>query len=578
MPAHAGAADRDDANLLGRPVPELGAQLLAVGEGGRVEARDVAGEVEVLLRPVADEGEVGPEGVGDHVVGVADVEGAIAHPREAGDVLDHLGVVVGCEKGLPLPAVGHGEPADEVRQPDISGPLLFRVLVEVVVELPGFVPDPKVVVLLARDVVEDHEVGEQDLVHPPPGLETVEVVLGGLGLHVTRLVCQLRAQGMDALTLGLEHCGDRVLREPVDLEVRSELAELLGDSHVALRMPQSDGGADEERPSPAAESTRPAARLWGEAGEVLQHDVDLDRIPHLRRMAGALEQDGGCTELVREVEAALRLGEGVGRSMDDEHGAADAGAELHHRLRIELLGVPAAKAGENRLGVRLQAPPDAVLDRLRGMRLREALREEVLEVALPVPEPVMAVLLGPALVGVEDGFEGVFALLRLEGREGRGDEHEPGHPLGMGCREDERLAHVAPADDDCALAADRIEDGQGVKGELPPRVRLVVAGPVQAAVPARVESDDSGVARKSGNLHLPAARVDDLPGGHEQDRSLALPVALPEDADAVALDVALLVGVAGAGVFPRRLGDGAHDALLSSDLTKSRMSRLTFTG
>ncbi len=62
---------------------------------------------------------------------------------------------------------------------------------QVVVELPGLVADPEVVVLVADEVVEDHEVREQDLVHPPDGLEAVQVVLGGLALHVTGLVGQV---------------------------------------------------------------------------------------------------------------------------------------------------------------------------------------------------------------------------------------------------------------------------------------------------------------------------------------------------------------------------------------------------
>jgi hypothetical protein len=83
-----------------------------------------------------------------------------------------------------LAAVGHRQPADEVGEPDVRGRLLLGVLVQVVVELPGLVADPEVVRLVAHQVVEDHEVGDQDLVHPPPGLEAVEVVLGRLGLDV----------------------------------------------------------------------------------------------------------------------------------------------------------------------------------------------------------------------------------------------------------------------------------------------------------------------------------------------------------------------------------------------------------
>ena len=57
---------------------------------------------------------------------------------------------------------------------------------------------------LARDVVEDHEVGDEDLVHAAPGVEPVQVVLGRLGLDVARLIGEVLAGGVDALTLALD--------------------------------------------------------------------------------------------------------------------------------------------------------------------------------------------------------------------------------------------------------------------------------------------------------------------------------------------------------------------------------------
>jgi hypothetical protein len=184
MPADTGAAHGDDADLVVVPVAELMAQRLAVGDLGGFEAGHVAGEAVMLACPVADQGERGSERVGDDVVGVADEDRVVADSGVAGDMLDHLRVVVGGQERLVLAAVGHGQPADEVGQPDVGGPLLLGVLVQVVVQLPGLVPDPEVVVLVAHQVVEDHEVGQQDLVHPADGLEGVQVVLGGLALDV----------------------------------------------------------------------------------------------------------------------------------------------------------------------------------------------------------------------------------------------------------------------------------------------------------------------------------------------------------------------------------------------------------
>jgi hypothetical protein len=75
--ADAGAAHGHHTDLLVGVVAQALAQLLAVAEGGRVEAGDVAGEVVVVPGPVPDGWEVGAEAVGDEVVGVADVDGPV---------------------------------------------------------------------------------------------------------------------------------------------------------------------------------------------------------------------------------------------------------------------------------------------------------------------------------------------------------------------------------------------------------------------------------------------------------------------------------------------------------------------
>jgi len=166
------------------PVPELRPQALAVAELGRIEAADVAGEVVVAVRPVGDGGQARTERVGHDVLAIADEDRPVAHAREALDLLDHLGVVVGGQEGLALAAVGERQPADEVGQPHVRRALLLGVLMQVVVDLPPLVGDPQVVVLLAHDVVEHHEVRHQDLVHPAYRLEAVQVVLGRLRFDV----------------------------------------------------------------------------------------------------------------------------------------------------------------------------------------------------------------------------------------------------------------------------------------------------------------------------------------------------------------------------------------------------------
>jgi hypothetical protein len=61
----------------------------------------------VLLRPVADERELGAERVGDDVVGAADEDRPVPDAWVARDVLDHLGVVVRGHECLAVAAVGH---------------------------------------------------------------------------------------------------------------------------------------------------------------------------------------------------------------------------------------------------------------------------------------------------------------------------------------------------------------------------------------------------------------------------------------------------------------------------------------
>ena len=156
------------------------------------------------------------------------------------DVLDHLGVVVGGERCLVFAAGGHGQVADEVGQPCVRRRLQLRVLVQEVVDLPAFVGDPDVEPLLADEVVEDHEVRAEDLVHPSQGLECVQVVVARLAVDVRNLARERRACRMDRLAALPQHGCHRLLREPVDLEAGHLSAQLVGDRDVAPRMPQTD--------------------------------------------------------------------------------------------------------------------------------------------------------------------------------------------------------------------------------------------------------------------------------------------------------------------------------------------------
>jgi hypothetical protein len=117
----------------------------------------------------------------------------------------------------------------------------------------------------------------------------VQVVLGRLGLDVPGLVREVRARRVDPLTTRLEHRRDGVLREPVELEIRVQLHQLVGDRHVALGMPEADRRRDEQGPLGPRPAADPPARAAG-SDEVAQQEIHLDRVAGLRDVAGALER------------------------------------------------------------------------------------------------------------------------------------------------------------------------------------------------------------------------------------------------------------------------------------------------
>lgn len=244
-------------------------------------------------------GQVGAEAVRDDVVRVAHEDGPVAQPREAGDVLDHLGVVVGGDVRLPGTAVGHRQPADEVGHPHERGPLELGVLVQEVVHLPRLVADDQVVLAFGDDVVEDHEVRHEDLVHSANGLETVQVVFGRLGLDVRRLADQQAGCRVDPLVRCGQYAGHRVLGQPVDLQVRLACPQLLGDGDVAASMPQPDRRREVQGLRRTTQRAGPRPRWRGRLrryliDELTQHEVEANRVAHVRSVATAAERQQGC--------------------------------------------------------------------------------------------------------------------------------------------------------------------------------------------------------------------------------------------------------------------------------------------
>src|SRR5690242_15456407 len=116
------------------------------------------------------------------------------------------------------------------------------MLMPVVVDIPGLVRNDEIVAALIDGVLKDHKVGDQHLVHAANSLEGVQIVLARLKFDVPRLAGEPRTYGMDALASGLEQPSDRILREPVHLEVRMELAQLARNGKIAARVAKTDRG------------------------------------------------------------------------------------------------------------------------------------------------------------------------------------------------------------------------------------------------------------------------------------------------------------------------------------------------
>ena len=250
--ADARAAHGHDAEQIVGPEPQPGPRGRPFLRGRRREPGDVSGEIVVRGRPLADPRQPRPERLRHDVVRVPDEDRAIAQPPVSRPLLEHLGVVVGGECGLGIPSARHRQPPHEVGHPREREALQLGVLVEEVVDIPRLVADHEVVIGLVDDVVEDHEVVHEDLVHPADRLERVQVVVGGLVFDVRGLVGEPGGCRMHRFSGIRQHSRDGMLRQPVDLQVGVEPAQFLRDRDIPPRVPESDRGREEQRTLRAA--------------------------------------------------------------------------------------------------------------------------------------------------------------------------------------------------------------------------------------------------------------------------------------------------------------------------------------
>ena len=191
-----------------------------------------------------------------------------------------------------------------------------------------------------------------------------------------------------------------MLREPVDLEVRVQLAQLVGDRDVAPRVAEPDRRRDEQRALAARPAARPAACRRRRRDEVAQQQVHL--APGRARAARG-PSPRGVTSVppVSSASAAPDSCERIASSAPwiTSTGQRTRAASSRDRRLVELPARAASRSASPASS--RSAPADAVLDLLGRVRLGEDLREEELEEVGVVAQPVVAVVLRPALVGVE---------------------------------------------------------------------------------------------------------------------------------------------------------------------------------
>ena len=181
----------------------------------------------------------------------------------------------------------HRQAADEVGEEDEGLALELRVLVVVVVDVPGLVADHDVVVLGLHQVDEGHEVVAHDLVHRAQREERRQVVLAGHLLEVAALVGQALRDRVQAFAFALEVARGRVDGEPVDRQIRLQLAQLARDRQVALHVAEADRAGDEQRPARPLHRARPGALARRAADEVAQRAVEDHRVARRGDMAAA---------------------------------------------------------------------------------------------------------------------------------------------------------------------------------------------------------------------------------------------------------------------------------------------------
>ena len=281
-------------------------------------------------------------------------------------MFDVLGIAVGAEEGLAL-VVLHRQAADEVGQEHEGLALQLRVLVIVVVHVPGLVADHDVVVFLLHQVDEGHEVVHHDLVHGTQGEECGQVVFSRYVLEVSTFVGEPPGGRVHALAFEDQITGRGVDGEPVDVQVGLELAQFPGNREVPLHVAQADGTGDEQGLAPPAHGAHPGSAAGCAGDEVAHGAVEDDGVANAGQVPSATHREHPRVRHERVDLFALGIGHTlVAVAVDDQRRARDPAREV-----ADVVADPAVAAPGDRLAGAGPAVPHAVLEGLGGMRLRE---------------------------------------------------------------------------------------------------------------------------------------------------------------------------------------------------------------
>ena len=239
----------------------------------------------------------------------------------------------------------------------------------------------------------------------------------------------------------VERPGDRVLGQPVDLQVRVQLAQLVGDRHVAARVAEPDRRGQVERPRGGR--ARPASQVAAgrSAGAIrstnsADQPVDQHRVARLVPVAAALDEHQRRRRSARPSRSPIgvRADPVVGAVDDDAPGSCtrSQNGSIGAHTAPSQPSRPAVVSTSVDGAISCAQPTQSSICLVECGSVNISAKKNRTEVVVVAVEPVVLVVLRPAPGGVD-------AVAPASRRRGRGDgqvepaggadREEPAHPL-----------------------------------------------------------------------------------------------------------------------------------------------------